>query len=317
MSNPVPEFSPNSPPPSSSRWRLSSRSGPSLSSGFAGPEGSAFTAEPERPTVSDWASALSWGQDEAELVTELQAGSETAFDWLVTHYHGPVYNLILSMLGDGSDAADGTQEVFLKAFRGIRSFRQGSSLKTWLYRIAIREALNHKRWFKRHLQKNVSIDAEPEEGHSSIEIEDLAATPFEQFAAHEIQAVVQNALQNVLEVFRTAVILRDLEGLSYEEIAEVLECSVGTVKSRILRGRRALKDLLEPLLVDRSAIALEKNRSAVARENASEQSSERDHAHGGASRMPHPAFAPSLGQHSSFASRSKFSREGSASGELP
>src|SRR6266853_5348654 len=73
--------------------------------------------ESERPSVSDWASALSWGRDESELVTELQAGSETAFDWLVTHYHGPVYNLILSMLADASDAADGTQEVFLKAFR--------------------------------------------------------------------------------------------------------------------------------------------------------------------------------------------------------
>jgi len=204
--------------------------------------------EPERPSVSDWASALSWGRDESELVNELQAGSETAFDWLVTHYHGPVYNLILSMLGDTSDAADGTQEVFLKAFRGIRCFRQGSSLKTWLYRIAIREALNHKRWFKRHLQKNVSIDAEPEEGHSAIEIEDLGATPFDQLAAHEIQEAVQQALQEIPQVFRGAVILRDLEGLSYEEIAEVLECSVGTVKSRILRGRRALKDLLEPLL---------------------------------------------------------------------
>jgi RNA polymerase sigma-70 factor, ECF subfamily len=205
-------------------------------------------AEPERPSVSDWASALSWGRDESELVTELQAGSETAFDWLVTHYHGPVYNLILSMLGDTSDAADGTQEVFLKAFRGIRCFRQGSSLKTWLYRIAIREALNHKRWFKRHLQKNVSIDAEPEEGRNAIEIEDLGATPFEQLAAHEIQHAVHQALQEIPHVFRGAVILRDLEGLSYEEIAEVLECSVGTVKSRILRGRRALKELLEPLL---------------------------------------------------------------------
>jgi RNA polymerase sigma-70 factor, ECF subfamily len=204
--------------------------------------------EPERASVSDWASALSWGGNESELVTELQAGSETAFDWLVTHYHGPVYNLILSMLGDTSDAADGTQEVFLKAFRGIRCFRQGSSLKTWLYRIAIREALNHKRWFKRHLQKNISIDAEPEEGHSAIEIEDLGATPFEQIAAHEIQEAVQRALQEIPQVFRGAVILRDLEGLSYEEIAEVLECSVGTVKSRILRGRRALKELLEPLI---------------------------------------------------------------------
>src|SRR5205823_9369584 len=94
-------------------------------------------------------------------------------------------------------------------------------------------------------------DAAPEEGHSSIEIEDLAATPFEQFAAHEIQAVVQDALQHVPDVFRSAVILRDLEGLSYEEIAEVLECTVGTVKSRILRGRRALKELLEPLLGER------------------------------------------------------------------
>ena len=198
--------------------------------------------------MSDWASALSWGRDEAELVHELQAGSETAFDWLVTHYHAPVYNLILGMLGDTSDAADGAQEVFLKAFRGIRNFRQGSSLKTWLYRIAIREALNHKRWFKRHLQKNVSIDAQPEEGQSRIEIEDLCATPFEQLASLEIQAVVHGALQEIPEVFRSAVILRDLEGLSYEEVAEVLECSVGTVKSRILRGRRALKEILEPLL---------------------------------------------------------------------
>jgi RNA polymerase sigma-70 factor, ECF subfamily len=211
--------------------------------------------EPERPSVSDWASALSWGRDESELVTELQAGSETAFDWLVTHYHGPVYNLILSMLGDTSDAADGTQEVFLKAFRGIRCFRQGSSLKTWLYRIALREALNHKRWFKRHLQKNISIDAEAEEGRSAIEIEDLGATPFEQLAAHEIQQAVHHALQEIPEVFRGAVILRDLEGLTYEEIAEVLECSVGTVKSRILRGRRALKELLEPWLGQRETPA--------------------------------------------------------------
>jgi len=207
-----------------------------------------FSATAERHSVSDWASALSWGRDESELVTELQSGSEAAFDWLVTHYHAPVFNLILGMLGDPSDAADGTQEVFLKAFKGIRQFRRGSSLKTWLYRIAIREALNHRRWFKRHLQKTVSIDAEPEEGQARIEIEDLHATPFDQLASREIQAVVQQALAQVPDVFRGAVILRDLEGLSYEEVAEVLECSVGTVKSRILRGRRALKELLDPLL---------------------------------------------------------------------
>ncbi len=219
--------------------------------------------------MSDWASALSWGGNEAELVHELQAGSETAFDWLVTHYHAPVYNLILGMLGDTSDAADGTQEVFLKAFRGIRKFRQGSSLKTWLYRIAIREALNHKRWFKRHLQKNVSIDSEPAEGQARIEIEDLCATPFEQLASREIQTAVQGGLQQVPDVFRSAVILRDLEGLSYEEVAEVLDCSVGTVKSRILRGRRALKELLEPLLSEKRP--LEKKSLETPLENESVQ----------------------------------------------
>jgi RNA polymerase sigma-70 factor (ECF subfamily) len=203
--------------------------------------------------VSDWASALSWGRDESELVNELQAGSETAFDWLVNHYHGPVYNLIFGMLGDTADAADAAQEVFLKAFKGIRHFRQGSSLKTWLYRIAIREALNHRRWFKRHVQKNVSIDAEPEKGGASIDLEDLSATPFDRLATQEIQVAVQGALQQVPEVFRSAVILRDLEGLSYEEVAEVLEVSVGTVKSRILRGRGALKEILEPLLGERQA----------------------------------------------------------------
>ena len=249
--------------------------------------------------VSDLARVLSWPQDEAEIMTELRSGSEAAFDWLVTYYHAPVYGVISGILRNQNDAADVTQEVFLKAFRGIRGFRQGSSLKTWLYRIAIREALNHKRWFKRHLQKNVSIDAEPEEGHAAIEIEDLAATPFEQFAAHEIQAAVQGALQEIPEVFRSAVILRDLEGLSYEEIAEVLECSVGTVKSRILRGRRALKDLLEPLL------------------GSGKHHAEATHQHGSASKMPHPAFAPSNSLHSAtFASHSKFSREGSASGDL-
>jgi RNA polymerase sigma-70 factor, ECF subfamily len=318
---------------------------------FVGQEGPHIAAGPERPALSDWASALSWGVDETLLVTELQAGSETAFDWLVTHYHGPVYNLILSMLGDVADAADGTQEVFLKAFRGIRGFRQGSSLKTWLYRIAIREALNHKRWFKRHLQKNVSIDAEPEDGHAAIEIEDLAATPFEQFAAHEIQAAVQSALQEIPEVFRSAVILRDLEGLSYEEIAEVLECSSGTVKSRILRGRRALKDLLEPLLVDRSAVAHELDPSAVTHEqgcsavasttndswadapandgslatrsNGSANVGARFSAscsasHSASSRMPRPAFAPHFGSRADTVSaRSRFARERSASEELP
>ncbi len=197
--------------------------------------------------MSDVARVLPWGQDEAELVTELQGGSDTAFDWLVTHYHTAVYNLMLRMIGDAGDAADVTQEVFLKAFRGIGGFRQGSSLKTWLYRIAIREALNHRRWWWRHRRQQTSIDAETEDS-APLDLQDLRATPFDELAAREIQAAVRQALKSVPGVFRSAVLLRDIEGLSYEEVAEVLDVSVGTVKSRILRGRRALREVLEPLL---------------------------------------------------------------------
>ncbi len=197
--------------------------------------------------MSDLARVLPWAQDEAELVTELQCGSDAAFDWLVTHYHAPVYSLIFGVIGDSADAADVTQEVFLKAFRGIRGFRRGSSLKTWLYRIALREALNQRRWWWRHRRQQTSIDAGSDAQHAPLELEDLAASPFDQLATREVQAVVHRALRAVPEVFRSAVILRDLEGLSYEEVAEVLEVSVGTVKSRILRGRRALREVLEPL----------------------------------------------------------------------
>jgi RNA polymerase sigma-70 factor (ECF subfamily) len=136
----------------------------------------------------------------------------------------------------------------LKAFRGIRGFRRGSSLKTWLYRIAVREALNHRRWLWRHHREQDSIDLEPANGHATIEIEDAGSTPFDQAASHEVQQAVQKALRSVPEVFRSAVILRDLEGMSYDEVAEVLSISVGTVKSRILRGRRLLREILEPML---------------------------------------------------------------------
>ena len=110
--------------------------------------------------MSELAQSLSWVSDEAELVTRLQAGSDAAFDWLVTYYHSSVYNLVYGILSDRADAADVTQEVFLHAFRGIHGFRRGSSLKTWLYRISVRQALNHRRWFWRHHRQQVSIDTD-------------------------------------------------------------------------------------------------------------------------------------------------------------
>lgn len=198
--------------------------------------------------MSDLAQTLSWIQDETRLVNELQSGSDTAFDWLVTYYHGSVYNVVYGILSDRTDAADVTQEVFLKAFRGINGFRHGSSLKTWLYRIAVRESLNHRRWWHRHCRNEVSIDGSLHEDHAVTQIEDLGATPFERLAAHETQAAVRSALAQLPDVYRSAVILRDLEGLSYEEVAEVLETSVATVKTRILRGRRILRKALDPFL---------------------------------------------------------------------
>lgn len=203
--------------------------------------------------VSDLARVLTWPQDEAEIMTELRSGSEAAFDWLVTYYHAPVFAVISGILRNPNDAADVTQEVFLKAFRGIRAFRQGSTLKTWLYRIAVRESLNYKRWFWRHLRFQSSIEEEQLCG--TADLEDAGASPFDELASREIQQVVQHALGEVPAVFRAAVILRDLEGLSYEEVAEILDVSVGTVKSRILRGRRMLREILEPVLVPRKSLA--------------------------------------------------------------
>jgi RNA polymerase sigma-70 factor, ECF subfamily len=205
--------------------------------------------------MSNLAQSLSWGRDESELVTELQAGSDAAFDWLVTYYHQGVYNLAYGILSDAADAADVTQEVFLHAFKGIRGFRQGSSLKTWLYRISVRQALNHRRWCWRHHRQQVSIDVEEEGRSAALDLPGADASPFEQLETAEMQAKVRQALDEVPTIFRSAVILRDLEGLSYEEVAEVLEVSVGTVKSRILRGRRLLREILDPVIHPAHAVA--------------------------------------------------------------
>ncbi|MGC1187273.1 MAG: sigma-70 family RNA polymerase sigma factor [Candidatus Acidiferrales bacterium] len=198
--------------------------------------------------MSDLAHVLSWPQDEADLVTELQSGSESAFDWLVTHYHGPVYGLIAGLVGDTAEAADIAQEVFLKAFRGLGHFRQGSSLRTWLYRIAVREALNARRWWWRHHRHQTSLEVECQDRPHTIEIADPAESPLDLAESSETRQMVWSGLRQIPAVFRGAVILRDLEGLSYEEVAEVLDVSVGTVKSRILRGRQALREVLAPLI---------------------------------------------------------------------
>ncbi len=192
--------------------------------------------------------------EEAALVTALQAGSEEAFSQLIAQYSAPLYNLIARSLPNPADAADITQDVFIKVFRSVRNFHGDCSLRTWMYRIALHESSNSKRWWSRHKRQEVTID-----GDSSDEAEDgwfplresLADTregPFELARRAELRAVVESALREVPESFRTVVILREIEGMAYDEIAAILQINMGTVKSRLLRGRAALRGLLSQRL---------------------------------------------------------------------
>jgi len=190
--------------------------------------------------------------EEAAIVAELKAGSEEAYAWLIGEFQRPVYGLVYRMVCDPADAADTTQDVFLKVFRGMKNFQGDSSLKTWIYRIALHEAANRKRWWFRHKAREAQIepmDADsPTKGDCAMQtaLTDRAESPFESVAHHEVQRRVDAELRLLPEPYRTTLILRDLEEMSYEEIAEVLQISLGTVKSRLTRGRQALKQRLAP-----------------------------------------------------------------------
>ncbi|OYW12389.1 MAG: hypothetical protein B7X34_01945 [Acidobacteriia bacterium 12-62-4] len=164
---------------------------------------------------------------------------------LISRFQQPVYNLIYRLLNDPADACDAVQEVFLKVFRNVESFRGQSSLKTWVYRIALNEAYNHRRWFSRHRKQEVGLETDEEGSRSWIEsISDPARDPYELTLNEERHQLIEDALREINPDFRAAVVLRDLEELSYEEIAEVMQVSLGTVKSRILRGRESLRRVL-------------------------------------------------------------------------
>jgi len=190
------------------------------------------------------AASVPLNEDEV-LLRALREGAEQAYETLILRYQQPVYNLIYRLMSDPSDAADVAQEVFLKIFRNIRSFRGNSSLKTWIYRIAVNEAYNHRRWFSRHHKLEVGLAREENPRIYESAFADPGRSPFDLTSDHETRALVEDALAKVNPNFRAAVVLRDIEDLSYEEIAAVLEVSLGTVKSRILRGREALRKSLE------------------------------------------------------------------------
>jgi RNA polymerase sigma-70 factor, ECF subfamily len=204
-------------------------------------------------TLGDLASAIgARAQEEVAIVAELKAGSEAAYAWLIGEFQQPVYGLVYRIVNDPADAADTTQDIFLKVFRGMKQFHGGSSLKTWIYRIALHEAANRRRWWFRHKARETSIEPAESEmsvgGEAAIQtaLTDPAESPFDNVAHLEVQHRVEQELRQIPEPYRTTLILRDLEDMSYEEIAEVLEISLGTVKSRLTRGREALRQRLTP-----------------------------------------------------------------------
>ncbi|OQX01643.1 MAG: RNA polymerase sigma factor RpoE [Thiothrix lacustris] len=182
-----------------------------------------------------------------ELVQRVQSGDKRSFDVLVLKYQHKVVSLVLRYVHDHDTAQDVAQEAFIKAYKGLKNFRGESAFYTWLYRIAINSAKNYLVSQNRRLPDN-DIDAheaEQFEGDSALK---EYATPERELLTAEIQATVSKAIEDLPEDLRTAIMLRELEGMSYEEIAETMDCPIGTVRSRIFRARESIDKVLRPLL---------------------------------------------------------------------
>lgn len=187
-------------------------------------------------------------EGERLLLEGLREGAEWAYETLIQSFQQPVYNLVCRLLWDPADACDVVQEVFLKVFRKVGSFRGESSLKTWIYRIAVNEAHNHCRWNGRHRKQEVDLESGEDAGSFRDVLPSPDRSPYDYVLEREQHRFVEAALADLNPSFRSVLVLRDVEDLSYEEIAEILGLPLGTVKSRILRGREALRAQLEKRL---------------------------------------------------------------------
>ncbi len=220
-------------------------------------------------TMGNLVSAIGIRAEDAALVAELKAGSEEAFAQLIGQYSQPIYSVIARSLQDPADAADITQDVFIKVFRNIGSFHGDSSLRTWIYRIALHEASNQRRWWKRHKKQEITIDGEFESDDpgDSFYLKDTLASqddsPFDLAIQSETRVRVEAALQQVPEAFRTVLILREIEGFAYDEIAEILDINMGTVKSRLMRGRAAMRQILQSREALESQLRTEASKRAM------------------------------------------------------
>lgn len=185
---------------------------------------------------------------ETEFIEKLKAGDANAFDTLANRYASDIYGLLFRITQDAEEASDLTQETFLSALKAISKFRGEADLKTWLFRIAINESRNRFRWWKRR-RRDVTISLDVTIGESDTPLSETfssdALNPEEKTLRGEREKILREALNDLPEIFREAVVLCDIEGLSYEEIAQTLEVNIGTVKSRIARGRDELRRKLE------------------------------------------------------------------------
>jgi RNA polymerase sigma-70 factor, ECF subfamily len=188
-------------------------------------------------------------QDDSDqqLVERVQKGDKVAFDLLVRKYQHRVLKLVSRFVNDAAEAEDVAQEAFLKAYRALPAFRGDSAFYTWLYRIAINTAKNTL-VSNRRRPVDFDLDLQDPEQHDRQAMLKDADTPEGVLLTDEIRGVVERALEQLPEDLRTAIVLRELEGLSYEEIAEAMDCPVGTVRSRIFRAREAIDKKLKPLL---------------------------------------------------------------------
>ncbi len=182
-----------------------------------------------------------------QLVERVQLGDKNAFNLLVLKYQNKVMSLIARYVRNQADVADVAQEAFIKAYRALPNFRGESAFYTWLYRIAVNTAKNHLVAQGRRAPAN-DIDAEEAEYYDGSDALKEFASPERLMLSDEIQKVVFDTLDTLPEELKMAISLRELDGMSYEEIANVMECPVGTVRSRIFRAREAIDKKLQPLL---------------------------------------------------------------------
>ncbi len=185
---------------------------------------------------------------EAKFIESLKKGESGAFDTLVKERSGEIYGLLYRLTENAEEARDLTQETFLRAFQSIQQFRGEADIRTWIYRIAINQARNRWRWWRRRRRDHtVSLDAHDGRGLSLITSlrAGRSSNPEQATLAHEREKTLNDALKSLGRAYRETVILRDIEGFSYEEIATTLGINVGTVKSRLARGRLELRRKLE------------------------------------------------------------------------